>query len=52
MTYRNRTGETLVAVCEMGPDYSVHWTPEHREAAYDRFGNPPNLSTYGNEWRG
>jgi hypothetical protein len=52
VTYRNSKGETLEAVCEMGPDQSVHWTDEHREPGYDRMGNPPNLSTYGTEWRG
>jgi hypothetical protein len=52
VSYRDRAGETLVAVCEMGPGPSVHWTAEHREPGHDRFGNPPNLSTYGNEWRG
>ncbi len=52
VTYRNGKGETLEAVCEMGPDRSVHWTDEHREPGYDRMGNPPNLSKYGSEWRG
>jgi hypothetical protein len=52
VTYSNSKGETLEAVCEMGPDHSVHWTDEHREPGYDRMGNPPNLSTYGTEWRG
>ena len=52
VTYRNRADETLVAVCQMGQDLSVHWTAEHREPGFDRFGNPQNLSLHGSEWRG
>jgi hypothetical protein len=52
VTYQNREGKTLVAVCQMGENVSVHWTDEHREPGFDRFGNPQNLSQYGTEWRG
>ena len=52
VTYENRDGDKLVAVCEMGENRSVHWTNEYREPGFDRFGNPQYLSKHGTEWRG
>jgi hypothetical protein len=52
VTYVNRDGTTRVAVCQMGADHLVFWTDEHPEPGFDRHGNPPNLSTYGQTWRG
>jgi hypothetical protein len=36
----------------MGENRSVHWTNEHREPGFDRFGNNQHLSKHGTEWRG
>ena len=50
--YTNRDGTARVAVCQMGPGRLVFWTDEHPEPGFDRHGNPPNLPTYGQSWRG
>ncbi len=50
--YTNRDGAAQVAVCLMGPEGMVFWTDEHPEPGFDRHGNPPNLPTYGQSWRG
>lgn len=50
--YFDREGARRVAVCVTGPDRQVLWTGEHPEPGYDRLGNPPNLPTYGQSWRG
>ena len=52
VAYTNRDGTARVAVCQMGPDRLVFWTDEHPEPGFDRHGNPPNLPTYGQSWRG
>ena len=52
VTYLNRDREVRVAVCVTGPDRQVFWTDEYPEPGFDRHGNPPNLPTYGQTWRG
>ena len=52
VTYLAPDGRRAVATCMTGPRGVVFWTDEHPDPGFDATGQPRNLPTYGQNWRG
>ena len=52
VTYLAPEGHRALATCMTGPKGVVFWTDEHPDPGLDPTGQPRNLPTYGQNWRG